>query len=1428
MRLFTLYLLLGVIALQAQTSSTTGQQLETALQQQQRELPQEQLYVQTDRSLYYPGEVVWLSAYLVGNDNTTAAAQSDMVHVELLRPSGTALTTTSIPRNAGAFTADLQLPSDLPGGTYTLRAYTNYQGNFGSRYIYTKTIQVQRSVIPQLLLKLDIERETYAPGDEVQAFFSARDLQDTPLQAVAIEYQLRVAGQVHESYTLATNQVGSAQLRATLPDDINTQDVQLSVRLQYNGKQEQISRPVGIALNNITLKLLPEGGEWIEGLDCQMAFIAKDEFGEPADVSGTLYDADDQEVLKFKSLHDGMGKFTIAASVKPPCRVRLDQPIAGQRVYPLPDPVAGSWQINTQYDQGDELVLHADALQAEELQIALRAGGQLHDCLVWSLEEGKQQLGIDVSGLPMGIAQLTVFDQQLRPVWERLVFLHPNHQLQVEISSDKEQYSFRDQVHLDIEVSDDRGKPVAGLFSLAVSDDRLHSFVDDKQPNILAQLLLSGELSGKIHEPNYYFDPQEADALAALDVLMLTHGWRRFHWRELLQRQASDWQAMLQHPVESVQLTGHIRFAGRSLRNQKIKVRGVESLEVETTKQGYFSVPPRIMQGENLLVEYRGFTQEATLYHGGPLAVKNRFSPAAAEERAQGLLLTEALPKELDPSSQELKETLVLAKPKESLMDGEQLLDEVVVVGRDVTRRKDLSSSISVIRRDWDQQTLTSHDLDMELDMEEEVPTIAIHSSRSLELPVIREFAFPQYHNPWMKMREMIDQRKTLYWNGRLRTNTQGKAEVAFYTADEMTTYRVILEGLGTSAHPAYGAHTFSAAPAIGVEYQLPVYATTGDTILAPIVVHNNTNTHKDIPLTVDIQGDGLQWLTPIPKQLSVEGGRFKTVQAQLLVVGQAEDIKLKITAGERHWRTQTQRELEIHPVGFPRQASASAQKMQSRYNLDITDPIPGTVKAKLQLFPKLTDDLLAGVDAILREPHGCFEQTSSSNYPNIMALQYLQEQDQLDDATRTRAWELLERGYERLSGYEVSTGGFSLWGKPPAVPVLSAFGLLQFSDLSEVWPKVDPALIPRTIEYLVSTYEKNRITSDVDRAYILYALSRCSDYRSQTGLDEINQILRKKKTPYLLGIAAHLNLLYGNRPLAKEQIDQLLAIFEDNAFSQASQSPTFVHTVGAALSVELMAWTVLAALEYDNHTYDLKPVMDVLISKRHGGRFGPTQPTVMALKAITAYEKAEARPDENGMLLVAINQGQTDTLHYGPEQDGSLTLTGLEKYLQAGNNYIDIRYLGTEHPLPYNLDIYWQTDELPTLQDGNVALETKLQQSDIQLSDQVRYEVQLENLNAEEGYAPMIQLALPAGLQWQLWQLKEMTEQGKIDYYEMHGPYLVLYFGKIAARETLKLDFDLIAVAPGHYQAPAASAYLYYQDHAKSWVPGIDIQIRP
>jgi hypothetical protein len=514
--------------------------------------------------------------------------------------------------------------------------------------------------------------------------------------------------------------------------------------------------------------------------------------------------------------------------------------------------------------------------------------------------------------------------------------------------------------------------------------------------------------------------------------------------------------------------------------------------------------------------------------------------------------------------------------------------------------------------------------------------------------------------------------------------------------------------------------------------------------------------------------------------------------------------------------------------VGFPHEASTSGQQQRANYDITIKDPINNTINASFRLFPDLSGQLLSGLEGMLGQPGGCFEQTSSTNYPNIMVLQYLKERQELDAETRERSFSYLQTGYDRLAGYEVPTGGFSLWGQAPAEPVLSAFGLLQFNDLMKVWPKVDPELVPRTYNWLLEAYQREQSRSEIDRAYMLYALSEVGDYEDKQALQDLNTKAEESETPYMLAIAARLNMRYGYKTRAESQVAQLLQQFEQNQFQGAMVSPYFSHGIGNGLRTELTAWTILAALESGVNKVTLTPLMDFLMTQRQGvGRFGATQPTVMALQAIAAYEKANQHPKSSGQLVVSINQNAVDTLTYSPDSRGVLELHNLGKHLQAGSNHISVRFVDTQNPLPYSLQVGWQSHLPPQQTASPLKLRTELSSNDAKRNENIRYSVELSNQRHEAGYAPMLILSTPAGLQWQTWQLKEMKERGEIDYYEMQDPYLVIYFAEIEAQATKKLQFDLTALIPGTYQAPAASAYLYYEDAAKTWIPGEKIVIR-
>src|SRR5262249_35576322 len=114
-------------------------------------------------------------------------------------------------------------------------------------------------------------------------------------------------------------------------------------------------------------------------------------------------------------------------------------------------------------------------------------------------------------------------------------------------------------------------------------------------------------------------------------------------------------------------------------------------------------------------------------------------------------------------------------------------------------------------------------------------------------------------------------------------------------------------------------------------------------------------------------------------------------------------------------------RSFKVVPEGFP-VASAKSDMLRKVANLEV--PLPnewfkGTLKCQVQLYPSPLGALQGGLDSMLREPHGCFEQTSSSNYPNLLILNYLQESNQANPEVTRRALTLLERGYRRLTTFE-------------------------------------------------------------------------------------------------------------------------------------------------------------------------------------------------------------------------------------------------------------------------------------------------------------------------------------------------------------------------------------------------------------------------
>ncbi len=286
------------------------------------------------------------------------------------------------------------------------------------------------------------------------------------------------------------------------------------------------------------MQFFPEGGDLIAGAETMVAFKANDQFGLPVAVKGVVQDQSGKELLTFESLHDGMGKFLLTPDKGDSLTAvwNDDRGIEHRTGLPAARATGAVLRAIT----GNQKVLFSVARSSEggpELK-RLTIIGHMHQHLVYkariNLDENYMSGGTIPTGqLPSGVMVLTLFDENMMAVAERVVFVN-NHD-----------YLFNPEISVQIKGVNKRGKnslvidvpdTIKTNMSLAVTDVTADGeFPDDD--NIISRLLLTGEIRGQVHDPYFYFSGTADSLTNMLDLVMMTHGWRRIKWEALAKGQ---------------------------------------------------------------------------------------------------------------------------------------------------------------------------------------------------------------------------------------------------------------------------------------------------------------------------------------------------------------------------------------------------------------------------------------------------------------------------------------------------------------------------------------------------------------------------------------------------------------------------------------------------------------------------------------------------------------------------------------------------------------------------------------------------------------------------------------------------------------------------------------------------------------------------
>src|SRR5271169_4153362 len=258
--------------------------------------------------------------------------------------------------------------------------------------------------------------------------------------------------------------------------------------------------------------------------------------------------------------------------------------------------------------------------------------------------------------------------------------------------------------------------------------------------------------------------------------------------------------------------------------------------------------------------------------------------------------------------------------------------------------------------------------------------------------------------------------------------------------------------------------------------------------------------------------------------------------------------------------------------------------------------------KIFVRLYPGPLSQVVEGMDAILRMPFGCFEQTSSATYPNVLALDYMKRTKKLTPEVHAKAEGYIANGYQRLLTFEVPGGGFSWFGQAPANKILTAYGLMEFSDMSRVYD-VDPRIIQRTQEWLAAQQQPdgswkpdtyfinegatNRYNLDLLRitAYLAWSLENTGSQGPavEKAKKFIESHMSPKVDPYTLAAVANFAADYGKDREFTRQAMQLLLDARTEKDEQVwwNSEETSVYATGPSARIETTGLAVQALLKW-------------------------------------------------------------------------------------------------------------------------------------------------------------------------------------------------------------------------------------------------------
>lgn len=1423
----------------------------------------------TDRPVYQPGETLYYRA-LVLEPLDLRPASAGQVEFTLLDPAGQLVPGSrheaALERGVGS--GSFVIPKGQNGGVHEIKVHSR-EGRFDDAKV---EIVIRDYRPPRFQKELEFTRDSYNEGEEVTADLSVANVDGRPAANARVTIRATLDGNVFHESTSFTKDDGTLRLVFPLPAEIAKGDGVLFVTIDDGAVQESIVKEIPLALSAIDLAFLPESGVLVAGIENRVYFQALDANEKPVHVHGRIVDEFGQAQAEFETARDGMGRFAMTPQAMAKYQVALVSPANALASATFPTPTGDVALLNTGtgvFPSDSALTFEVRSTRADVplvIGVACRGIPVAHRLL--ETAAGAETVSVDLPPEASGVLRITAFDRSMsppRPIAERLVYREPSRRLEVSISSASELATPGDDGKAAIRVQDEAGNPASGVvLGVSVVDRSSVSLLDKKTTSQDTHFFLTSQIAHPtdLENANYFLDDDPASA-KALDLVLGTHGWRTFHAPEDVGAQANPEAHNHRRgdPVEQVESAAVESMP--LIANNSSQIRQYEREHRARLDQRRNAILVTLL---GALAAFTGaFVASRFLTTWRRLAWALAF--VAIVLLVVGVLFTQIIGS---------GETVDRASPGMLEVAEQKATEKVEATVTGQVTATPMADEAGAIPPTAEAARLELHAAPPPAPAE---PELAVGGRAAGMLadapggppgpsdgqPAMKAEAAPtRYFRKRDGDRLKDDVRnnftQTVYWNPLLLTDENGQASATFQLSDAVTTFDIRVDGHSQEGRLGSGSGEIVSRLPLRVEPKLPIELGAGDRVDIPVAVYNQSARPLDVEIAAGNDG-GWKWLEAPTLTVFLEAGESKRVYlpAQANEIDGAATLTLVATSGDFIDRFEQQ--VQVTPRGFPWEIARSGRVSPGAdaiLSFRIPeDYLPDSLTTSLRVYADPVREMLDGVESMAREPYGCFEQASSSNYPNVLVLQYLERNGLARPEITRRCREMLDRGYTRLIGFECKERGFEWFGREPGHLALSAYGLLQFQDMSRVFA-VDASLLDRTRTWLLdrrlgdgryrvsegSLDSFGRAPADVTDAYVTWALVEAGTRGLDHEIEYALQLAETTDNPYILALAAGTLMESKGKDentesWAKDAVPILdrLATMQARDGSLMATAPSITMSTGESLRTETTALAALAWLKSDRHAGNAEKAIAWLTSNRGAdGGFATTQATILALKALVASAEKSADAPTVGAVSLQMLQAAADgaprlrTLSTGELADTDarrfVDLENFAPYLKAGDNTIQLHSDATGE-VRFAGGVRYRTATAVSSDECVVALTTKLDRMECQVGDNVALSVRVVNRKSAAQPMTIAIVGLPAGLEATTEVLDRLRCDGIVDYYETRPREVIFYWLGLKAEASLDLTLDLVATAPGKFTAPPSRAYLYYTPEFKTWVDPLPISIQ-